>query len=87
MIKFKPKRQNRNTGTVNSMLDNIGAIASSKIANQLNAREDIVRCELHPDIVSIVLVDMDKTLTLEIESVCCESFRPTLERFVQVQQQ
>jgi len=87
MIKFKPKRQNKNTGTVQYMFDNIGAIASSKIVNQLNERKDIIRCELHPDIDSIVLVDMDKTLTLEIESVCCETFRPTLERFVQVQLQ
>ncbi len=83
MIKFKPLHENHNTGTLNSFKGNLHAIAESKVCNKLNEKNIPLKCENHPNIDSVILVDMkSEKMQYKIDSYCCEDFKPVLERFL-----
>lgn len=83
MIKFKAKKENHNTGTIQSFKDNFDAITSKSMADQLNARNINKQCALHPDSESIILVSTEPKIQFEIGSVCCDEFRKELNRFLE----
>jgi len=84
MIKFISKYQNQNTGTISSFKNNLHAIASEKIANQLNGKEIKIHCDVHTNVDSVVSVDMKDEISYEIESVCCDDFKIKLSKFLQL---
>jgi hypothetical protein len=84
MIVFKTKEENKNTGSITSFIKNFGAMASEKLAQQLNNKEIKMKCNKHPGQNSIVLVDAGKSpIVFEIEDVCCEDFRKKLLLFLE----
>lgn len=83
MIKFLPKKENNNTGTPQSYLDNLDAIASDNIARQLNAKGIEKECALHPDFESTIWVTTEPSVNFEIKEVCCDEFRKELEYFLE----
>jgi len=83
MIRFQPKKENRNTGTIDSFIGNLDSIVSQSMADQLNAKNIDKKCVDHPNFETIVLVSTEPTISFDIEVVCCEKFRNELETFLE----
>lgn len=75
---FIPRKENQNTGTVMSFKENLDAIASGKLANQLNEKVKTV-CADHPCVKTVVSVSLEPQVNFQIESCCCEEFRDHVE--------
>ena len=81
MIKFKPKNDSGFGGSITEVMLRRG---EASIANQLNNKNVTLKCELHPDQDSVILVSLNEhQVDFTIQSYCCEIFKPKLEHFLE----
>jgi hypothetical protein len=86
MIRFIPDHENKNTGTIASMLENVNPILEKKVCAEANQKCQHISCTNQDckEIDSVVSISIDDVsgITYSIVSSCCSEFRQRLNKFL-----
>lgn len=87
MVKYQAKNEKGDVDAENPFMDNYGNWTAGRFAEKYNTRDRDFKCNEHPYIDSVVLIDRKDfggSVRYEIVTVCCQKFREKLSAFLHI---